>query len=198
MGGRGADVLIREPEQWRALCSPLRIELIQYLRALGPTTVAALAVHLGRPASGVYYHVRRLVACGRVVESRTRAAGGRDEATFQLASTRYRYDVDGPSGRNVREFRGLCSALLRMTQRDLRAVLASGQFRIEGPRADLSAGRRTAWLTTRELAELTRHLKGIERLTAAARKRTRTRPYALTLFVLPMPMRTTNGRRRDS
>ncbi len=198
MGGRGADVLIHEPEQWRALRSPLRIELIQYLRALGPTTVATLAGHLGRPASGVYYHVRRLVACGLVVESQTRAAGGRGEATFRLASTRFRYDVDGPSGRNVRELRGLCAAMLRMTQRDLRAVLASGRFRLDGPRANFSAGRRTAWLTPSELAQLTRYLKGIERLTAAARKRARARPYALTLFVLPMPMRTTNGKRSQS
>ena len=58
------------------LASPARMEIIDALEAArAAMSVAALATQLGRPADGLYYHLRQHVAAGLVVEQR--AAAGR-------------------------------------------------------------------------------------------------------------------------
>ena len=53
-----------------ALGSPVRQEIIDTVELLGgKATIAELAAQLGRPADGLYYHVRRLVAVGLLIGS---------------------------------------------------------------------------------------------------------------------------------
>ena len=51
------------------LASPARIEIVDTLEALGEAvTVAELAARLGRPADGLYYHLRQLADGGLIEE----------------------------------------------------------------------------------------------------------------------------------
>jgi predicted transcriptional regulator len=47
-----------------ALTSPVRIEMIGILQTHGPSSIRELAVRLGRPADGLYHHVRTLLRAG--------------------------------------------------------------------------------------------------------------------------------------
>ncbi len=61
---RGA---VRDPDHVRLLSSPVRQEVVDTLAALGgQASIAAMAEHLGRPADGLYYHMRALVESGLV------------------------------------------------------------------------------------------------------------------------------------
>src|SRR5687768_8664088 len=60
---------ISDPAQIRLLSSPVRQEIVDTLSAFGgEASVAALAEQLGRPADGLYYHLRALVRGALVLE----------------------------------------------------------------------------------------------------------------------------------
>ena len=51
--------------------STVRQEIVDTIEALGgDAAVADIAAHLGRPADGIYYHLRRLVDSGVLREDR--------------------------------------------------------------------------------------------------------------------------------
>lgn len=75
---------VRDPAQVRLLSSPVRQEMVDTLAALGGEAgVANLADQLGRPADGLYYHLRALVLGGLVEE----LPGGEGSAVTVLLAT---------------------------------------------------------------------------------------------------------------
>src|SRR5262245_47733719 len=78
-----------------ALASPVRQEIIDTLEALGGATIAELAGALGRPADGLYYHVRRLVRAGLLV------GAGSPEVYRTPRTLRLDYRRDVPAIRRV-------------------------------------------------------------------------------------------------
>jgi predicted transcriptional regulator len=50
--------------QIRALASPIRQDILDALTAIGPCSVSELAAAIGRPADGLYYHIRHLLKAG--------------------------------------------------------------------------------------------------------------------------------------
>jgi DNA-binding transcriptional ArsR family regulator len=60
---------IEDADEIALLASPTRIEIVDTLEALGSAvTVAELAAALGRPADGLYYHLRQLSDGGLIEE----------------------------------------------------------------------------------------------------------------------------------
>ncbi|HYV40165.1 MAG TPA: helix-turn-helix domain-containing protein, partial [Thermoanaerobaculia bacterium] len=58
---------ITRPDQLAALASPVRQEIVDVLAGMPRAPIAAIAAALGRPANGLYYHVRELVRVGLVL-----------------------------------------------------------------------------------------------------------------------------------
>ena len=68
---------IRDPGRIAVLASPVRQEIVDTLAMLGgEASVAALAEQLGRPADGLYYHLRLLEQHELIVE----AVNGRESS----------------------------------------------------------------------------------------------------------------------
>src|SRR3954468_6585211 len=112
MNEGGDPRVIRDPAQVRVLKSGVRQEMVDTLAALGGEAgVASLAEQLGRPADGLYYHLRALVTGGLVAE--LPSDGG--ERRFCLVGDgdgplRISYDL-GPNG-NAAELRAFAHGLL--------------------------------------------------------------------------------------
>jgi DNA-binding transcriptional ArsR family regulator len=141
-----------------ALASPVRQEIIDTVEALGSATIAELAVQLGRPADGLYYHVRRLVRAGLLVGN---GSGYRTPpATGPL---RLDYDRDPAAVRRV------IASMLRIARRDFDAGFAGATTR--GPRRSLWAGRVTGWVGARELAEINMLIARLDKLLHRPRRR---------------------------
>src|SRR5262249_31056625 len=88
---------VKEPRRVSALASPLRIELVGVLQTHGPSSIRELAVHLARPADGLYHHVRILMKAGMVVEKSRRKSGRRMEAVYALTARRVAGGLDPSS-----------------------------------------------------------------------------------------------------
>jgi DNA-binding transcriptional ArsR family regulator len=86
-------VLITDPRAIRALAHPLRLDLIEALAALGPSTAARCGRHLGVSQASCSFHLRQLAKYGFVEE----APPGRDrrERTWQLTEVEQAWE-SGP------------------------------------------------------------------------------------------------------
>lgn len=181
--------LIRDPAQVRLLSSGVRQEMVDTLAALGGEAgVASLAEQLGRPADGLYYHLRALVAGGLVEE--LPSDGG--ERRFRLVGTsggplRLAYDL-GPNG-NAAELRAFIHGLLQIADRDFQAALGRSDTVVAGPARTLWASRNKGWLAAADVAEVNALLGRLGELTSQPKADGRDQLVSLAFVLSPTEAR---------
>lgn len=171
----------------RALASPVRQEIVDTLQSLGRASIAELARRLGRPADGLYYHVRALVAVGLVVDAGPRAAGRGEERVYRTFAPgrplRLRYRPDHrPSAAALRR---LVGSMVRAARRDFDVGLSLPGAAVQGKRRALWAGRNTGWLSPAELERCNELLAELGELLSRGPSRERPRMFALTYVLAP-------------
>jgi DNA-binding transcriptional ArsR family regulator len=158
---------IADPEQIRVLSSPVRQEIVDTLAALGGEAGAAtLAEQLGRPADGLYYHLRLLVRAGLLHETRSEAGEER----------RYRLEGEGDAplrlayrtgrGGNLAALKGFARALLQVAGRDFEEALETPDVRAEGNRRELWTARNKGWLSAGDIEEVNQLIERLNSLTS--------------------------------
>jgi DNA-binding transcriptional ArsR family regulator len=158
---------IGDARRIRVLASPVRHELVDTLSALGGrASVAQLAVQLGRPADGLYYHLRVLQKSGLIEELPAEEGG---ERIYRLAGSgnaplRLAYDT-GARG-NVAALSSYARGLLKVAQRDFEGGLRTPDVTMQGPRRQLWAARNKGWVGAAELEETNRLLERLCELTS--------------------------------
>jgi hypothetical protein len=136
-----------------SLASPVRQEIVDTVEALGGVaTIAELAARLGRPADGLYYHVRRLAKAGLLVREDGDGAERFRTPVPRGGALALDYRPDDP--RNAAAIRRVIGGMLRIARRDFDAALAIPNVVAHGPRRALWAGRGKGWVTADELEEL--------------------------------------------
>ncbi len=176
--------LIARLDQMTAIASPVRQELLDALARMGTASLAELAQAVGRPADGLYYHVRTLQRVGLVRAAGTRMRAGRREALVRATAPEYvlRYARATPA--QARGVNGIVAGMMRLGVRDFRRALGDGANRVEGPARDLWALRTSGWLTPKDVAEVNRRMRELSR--AVSRPGPRGRQYAITILLTPV------------
>jgi DNA-binding transcriptional ArsR family regulator len=150
-------VAVERASEIELLASPTRIEIIDTLEALGvPVSVAELAQQLGRPADGLYYHLRQL-AKGGLIEEEAATEGRRYRLRARSGSRlslRYRPGATA----NARAVGRVAASVLRVAERDFRRAIADPESVVEGPGRELWAARGKGWVGPGQLAEINRLL----------------------------------------
>jgi len=178
---------VRDPAQIRLLSSAVRQEIVDTLAALGgEASVAAMAAHLGRPADGLYYHLRALTDGGLVEEV---PVASNDERRYRLAGEgdgplRLAYDL-GPQG-NGRELGAFADALLQIAAQDFEAALTSEEVLTEGPERELWVSRNKGWLSKEDIREVSRLLERLSALTSQPRALGRERLLSFAFALAPL------------
>ncbi|HUR26756.1 MAG TPA: helix-turn-helix domain-containing protein, partial [Planctomycetota bacterium] len=114
---RAGFVAIDRSSQLEALASPLRQEIVDVLDAAGPCSIAELAQRLGRPPDSLYFHLRRLVKTGLVVEVERRRAGRHAFVVVDVAGRPMR--IDRAKARPA-HMQAVVGGILRLAARDFR------------------------------------------------------------------------------
>jgi DNA-binding transcriptional ArsR family regulator len=177
------------------LVSPARIELVDTLEALGGSaTVAELAAQLGRPADGLYYHLRQLASGGLVDEED--GDGGRRYRVRASGNGRLRLRYrPGPTA-NARAVGQVAGSVLRVAGRDFEAALADPKTVAEGPARELWVARGKGWVGAAELTEINTLLTRLSTLLQQPRSPRRQRLVALSWVLAPVdakPARRSGG-----
>ena len=144
------------------LASPTRIEIVDTLEGMGhAVSVADLATQLGRPADGLYYHLRQLAKGGLIEEEVT--ADGRRYRLRARSGTSLSLRYKPGATANARAVGRVAGSVLRVAERDFLRALADPNAVVEGPRRELWAARGKGWVSPARLVEINQLLN---RLTA--------------------------------
>src|SRR5688500_18528922 len=104
MARKTRPAVIEDAREIGLLASPTRIEIVDTLESLGSAvSVAELAAALGRPADGLYYHLRQLAA-GGLIEQEAAPEGRRYRTRSRSGDRlrlRYRPGADRKSTRRT-------------------------------------------------------------------------------------------------
>jgi DNA-binding transcriptional ArsR family regulator len=171
--------------QIELLASPTRIEIVDTLEALGgPVSVAELAAQLGRPADGLYYHLRQLTAGGLIEEEIT--AEGRRYRAIVRSGDRLRLRYRPGTNANAKAVGRVAASVLRVAGRDFARAIADPDSVVEGLQRDLWAARGKGWVGTGELAEINRLLTRLMELLQQPRDARRDRLVSLSWVLAPL------------
>jgi len=179
--------IIARLDQLSALASPVRQEVLDVLARVGTASLGEVAAALGRPADGLYYHVRALQKVGLVHAAGSRTRAGRREALVRAAAPEFtlRYAASPP--RQARAVNAIIGGMLRLGARDFRRALAADSTVLGGPARDLWALRTIGWLTPAELPRVNRSVYALSR--SLSRPRGKGRLYAITVLLTPLDHR---------
>jgi len=173
------------PAQVRALVGPVRQELVDVLESAGPSSVAELGAHLGRPADALYHHLRRLEKVGLVVERERRKEGRHVFAVYDLARRPVRLNYAAPV--RSADIGRVVAAAQRLTWREFRRALAAGTGVSEGPRRTLRGGRAKGWATPQRLTRVNELLEELVVTLAGGRPEPDATPISLSFVLAPSP-----------
>lgn len=185
----GATVLIRRPAQWNALLAPVRVELIEFLKLIGPSSVAQLARHMGRAPRSLYYHVGRLMAAGVVEVAGYRRGRRVPETVYRLVAPRFEFDYDPGSGRNAERLKKLTAAVLRMADRSFRSAVDSRLLRTGPAEQNVYSRRVSSWLTAADFRAIRARIREIESILERGQVRRKGVLYSMTTFLTPVVRR---------
>jgi len=178
---------VSDPAQIRLLSSPVRQEILDTLATLGGrASVAALAEQLGRPADGLYYHLRALVRGGLVEDVQNE---GGDERHFRLAGDggaplRLAYNL-GEQG-NAEELGIFTRGLLQIASSDFDEALKIEGVAVEGSRRELWASRNKGWLSQTDLEEVNSLLERLSTLASQSKAPGRERLVSCAFVLAPI------------
>jgi hypothetical protein len=181
-------------DQMRILASPLRQELLDVMARMGAVSLAEVGAVLGRPADGLYYHVRLLARAGLVKPAGTRNRGGRPEALFRAAGPEFALRYAATPDSHSRAVTAVVAAMMRLGARDFRRALAAGGTRVEGPARDLWALRTTGWLLPAHVRRVNALIRRLSKATQQSSKSGRL--YGVTVLLTPLDHRSFRTGRR--
>lgn len=179
--------VISSPAQLKVLASPARQEILDLLARLGPASAAELGPFLGRPADGLYYHLRALQRVGLVRAAGVRVRAGRSEAIFRSVHRQPMLHHDPSPRGNSPAVAAIVGSMLRLGIRDFRRAASSAMVRVDGPRRDLWALRVTGWLSATDLAAVNRRIRALRDTVGGPRPKGSL--YAITILLTPLSHR---------
>ena len=191
---RKSKFYIHSVKQIRSLRTPARQEIVDAIATLGRCSASELAKNLGKPADGLYYHLRILVKAGLIVVTGKRRTTRRDEVLYELPvkARDYRIRYDPHDSANVRAVNQVVKSMTAIAARDFSGGLVPGLAKCNGKDRNIWAARTVGWLSDEERKEVTALLARIHLLTQQPKTPNRQVLQAFTFVwapVHPAPIR---------
>ncbi|MEQ8770486.1 MAG: helix-turn-helix domain-containing protein [Phycisphaerales bacterium] len=182
----GSPTFISTPDEWQAVTSAARMELLEALISLGESTAAELGFALDRAPDGLYHHLRALVAAGLVEQGERHEPGRRPEATFAVTGDDLRFDVDPATGKNVEPMVKVGQVQLRRAARYFADAMRSGDAEGDGPNRNLRLWVDLVWLNDAERERANELFGELHDLFESSRKRRHGTLHACTFAMSPV------------
>ncbi len=157
-------LVLRRPDQVRAVSSPVAHRIVSVMERLRRATVAELADRTGIEAGSLYYHVRKMKAVGVLIEHERRSTGGRDEVVYELPGREVVFDPDAVGPVFLRELARSVRTRLRWVERVFTASLETRKKRRSARNSppDPTLHQHHARLSPTDRKELYRRIEELE------------------------------------
>lgn len=187
-GGGAGVFVIDDPRAVRVLASPIRQEIVDAFVAAGPSSIAEVARHLGRASDSLYFHVRRLVSVGLLVEKEPRREGRHVAAVYDVPGRPMRIAYGGALGRGSgrRAVGSVVQGAVRLGARDFARASERGDACVTGPHRELWGGRAKGWVDEAGLEELNALIERASAILHAGRPGKGRRAVSFTFILAPV------------
>ena len=179
--------MIRSARQLAALTAAARQEVVDMLEQMGTVSVAELAASLGRPADGLYFHLRALRRAGLVRLAGHRTRSGRREALYRTVQAELQLGYEPRNAANRRAIAAIAASMLRLANRDFRRSFQAGQVVVSGAQRELWAWRKVGRLSRAKLAQVNRRMRDLAQDVSA--RHAHGRLYGVTVILTPLDHR---------
>jgi predicted transcriptional regulator len=178
---------ITSPKAWVTMTAPVRLEMLEALRLLGPCAIADIASMLDRPADALYRHMDKLVRLGAVRELEQRKVGRRLERTYDVVADHIQPGFrDGGSKAANQAYDHTVKVICKIAGRASRDAAQSGQLKFSAEARTLAAMVHHGWLTPAEFARARGLIVELQALLGAGRRRPDARLYVIASMLLPV------------
>jgi predicted transcriptional regulator len=178
---------VRSPKQWETILAPIRTEILQGLRCLGPCSAGELAEMLDRPADTLYRHIELLLQAGFVVETGERKKGRHVERLFDLTADDFAMDfVDTQSPEGRAGLNRTAKAFLGTMARAFDDSASSGTLNLPRPDPNFVLNYEVSWLTTEDFKKARALMYQLKVLMDEARVRREGKLYASITGLCPI------------
>ncbi len=158
-------LLVDSPAQWRVLVSPVRAEIVEALRMLGPCSIADIAGTLDRPADSLYPHLELLEQAGLVVAAGFRKGPRNIEQLLDVVADDFAVDFTDPSGAAENQaIVDTANSFLKAAARAVRDSAAARQLQLAPGQRNVAINYELGWLTPdafQKVRALIRELKAV-------------------------------------
>ena len=155
---------VSSPESWSLLVAPVRAEVVEAIRLLGPCSVAEIAAAIDRPADAIYKHLEPLEKAGFIVEAGFRKTGRNAERLVDVVAEDFVVDFRGRSAAENKAIVGMTNSFLKAVGRAVRDSAEAGQLELAPERRTIIVNYELGRLTPERYEEvrgLVRRLKAI-------------------------------------
>ncbi len=165
-------MVLRSPEQWHGIASPVRLQMVAFFECRGPMSVAELAKLMDYQPDGLYHHIKILLTSGLIQKLGSRGKGRQTETVYDLTAEKLDFDFDGESGKNLEPMMKVQRAVLRNSSRVLDTAIQSGVAKLKGDERNFYSRYEAGWLNADELAKVREHVEAITEIFANAGNKT--------------------------
>lgn len=177
------DETISDPEQIRALCSPMRHAIHQVVLSQGEVSIREIGLQLGKKPASLYRHIDRLVEVGLLTEEGTKSTSRRDAKVYSSKLEFFRYR--DRSREMVEAIAAFARSSLKETGNQLSRTFERGDAVLPVPQRDTFIGSPAGWLDQDDLAELNEHIDSIIELLADKPRRPGTKRITISMGMYP-------------
>lgn len=172
--------------QSAALASPLRMEIIGFFENRRELSVRDVAERLGRPVSSMYFHVKKLVQAGLLIQGSTRGTGSGAEVLYRAVADRIALQVNPRSASSVHATVLAMRALLRQVGREFETACRSPSHFAGQCEGDAIGRRQRVWLTRQDAEQVRERLDAVERFLITRNGKPGGVEYTWTSLLIPV------------
>lgn len=177
---------IERDDQWSAMCSGPRLEIVMALSALGRASAAELGCALDRAPDGLYHHLHVLERAGIARVAGHRRVGRQSESLYELAADDLLFDVDFQEGRNTDRAMRLLDAHLRRARRIAERAFHAGIASVRDADRNTHVRGDLAWLNEEEVQRVHEIVGELRGLFDRAKRRRHGALHAFTFVFTPV------------
>jgi DNA-binding transcriptional ArsR family regulator len=151
---------IRTVARISVLASAVRQDILDSVDAIGPCSVAELALVLGRGPHGLYHHIRRLERARLIKLARLRGGDGRPRVELSVARRQWIEYRPADEANRAAVLRVIL-AMVRSAHRQFGRAFRPGVAVVSGPRRNLWAARARGVLSAKDLVRVNALLRAL-------------------------------------
>ncbi len=178
---------VSSPTAWEVLVSPVRTEIVEALRLLGPCSVAEVAQTIDRPADTLYRHIELLQNAGFVREAGFRKGERNVELLIDVVAEDF--IIEFKDNRGDAENKAIVQTVQSFTgamQRAVRDSAAAKQLVFDAAERNISINYELSWLTPAKFQEVRGLIRRLKAIMDEGKKQREGRLYMTLAIATPV------------